>query len=395
MTTAQSLRSVNSGSTPTAPAPDDALISIRNLTKRFQRRSGGSMVVPVDDVSLDVREGEFLVLLGPSGCGKTTLLRCIAGLERPDSGEIAIDGQAVFSSARNVFTAPSQRSLSMIFQSYALWPHMTIFENIAYPLRSRKTPRADIRKRVLDALDMVGLTHLEKQFPGQISGGQQQRIAFARAVVSDVKVILFDEPLSNVDAKVREQLRLELIELQRQLGFTGVYVTHDQTEAMDLAHRIAVLQDGRVEQLGTPDEIYRAPRSRYVAEFIGSANFVNAKVSAIDGDLVRVEAVEGDAFASVGSASEVAVGDDVAIMFRPQDAELVAGTSAAENRWPGVIHTAKFLGAHWQYHVSIGDRLIQVWSSSRVPLSEGDEVQIVTDPSSLVTFSSSASKVQS
>jgi iron(III) transport system ATP-binding protein len=372
----------------TVQASSTSLITIRNLTKQFKRRSGASVVVPVDNVSLDVHEGEFLVLLGPSGCGKTTLLRCIAGLERPDGGAISIDGSTVYSSSDKVFASPSERSLSMIFQSYALWPHMTIFENIAYPLRSRKAPKEGVRQRVMDALDMVGLANLERQYPGQISGGQQQRVALARAVVCDVKVVLFDEPLSNVDAKVREQLRLELVELQRRLGFTGIYVTHDQTEAMDIAHRIAVLNNGRIEQLGTPREVYAEPSSRYVAEFIGSANFVSAKVLAVDGEKLTVTSELGAAVAGVGSTSGIAVGSEVTIMFRPQAVELVAGTASADNRWPGTIHTAKFLGAHWQYYVTVGEQLIQVWSPNRAPFAEGDEVVVVTNPKNVVALPS-------
>ena len=385
---------MNLHSAATSVESNDALISIRNLSKSFKRRSSGSTVGPVDDISLDVREGELLVFIGPNGCGKTTLLRCIAGLERPDSGDISIDGRTVFSSSRKIFVSASQRSLSMIFQSYALWPHMTIFENIAYPLRSRRSPKHGIRERVMQALEMVGLASLEKQYPGQISGGQQQRVALARAVVSDVKVVLFDEPLSNVDAKVREQLRLELIDLQRHLGFTGVYVTHDQTEAMDLADRIAVLREGRVQQLGTSNEVYRAPESRYVAEFIGSANFVSAKVVEVVGERALVSTVLGDAAINIGSTLKIAIGDEVTLMFRPQAVDLAASAPRSPNRWPGVIHTSKFLGAHWQYHVRVGEQLIQVWSNDRSPFSEGDPVLVVTDPSNLVALSSKSSKVR-
>lgn len=395
MTTARSATRLAPKPVQTSPDAAPALISIRDLTKRFKRQSGGSTVTPVDDVSLDVREGELLVLLGPSGCGKTTLLRCIAGLERPDSGEISIGGQIVYSSGHNVFKAPSQRSLSMIFQSYALWPHMTIFDNIAYPLRSRQAPKAGIRQRVMDALDMVGLASLEKQYPGQISGGQQQRVALARAVVGDVKVILFDEPLSNVDAKVREQLRLELIELQRRLGFTGVYVTHDQTEAMHLAHRIAVLQDGRVEQLGTPDEVYRAPETRYVAEFIGSANFVEAKVVAVDRESIRVDSAMGEATAAIGENLHLAVGHDVTLMFRPHAAALEAETASGPNRWPGVIHTAKFLGAHWEYHVAVADGSLLVWSHDAARFVDGDAVVVVIDPNAMVALPENTSQAGS
>ncbi|HTM76427.1 MAG TPA: ABC transporter ATP-binding protein [Devosia sp.] len=239
-------------------------IRVRNLIKSFRRQGGGGEVIPVNAVSLDVAADEMLVLLGPSGCGKTTLLRCIAGLERPDSGEIFINDEPVYSSEKGIFLPPDKRPISMVFQSYALWPHMTLFENVAYPLRARNVKGDDIRRRTLETLDVVGLAALANQYPGQISGGQQQRVALARAVVSQTGVVLFDEPLSNVDARVREQLRLEIRRMQRAFGFSGLYVTHDQSEAMAVADRIAVLNDGHMEQIGTPEDVSLFESYRYI-----------------------------------------------------------------------------------------------------------------------------------
>ncbi|WP_324278085.1 ABC transporter ATP-binding protein [Blastococcus brunescens] len=241
--------------TPDTPtASSTPVVEVSNLVKRFRRESG-AVVNAIDDVSFEVAAGDFVVLLGPSGCGKTTLLRAIAGLETPDQGAIRIGGRAVFSAADRVEVPPERRDISMIFQSYALWPHMTAFKNVAYPLQSRrgrKVAKDEIARRVRQALELVGVGELETQYPGQMSGGQQQRIALARALVNNDELVLFDEPLSNVDAKVREQLRFELVSMQRKLGFSALFVTHDQTEAMELAHRIAVLDSGRIAQFGTP-----------------------------------------------------------------------------------------------------------------------------------------------
>ncbi|HEX6511766.1 MAG TPA: ABC transporter ATP-binding protein, partial [Chloroflexota bacterium] len=244
------------------------LVSHVSKTYRTRQRE----VVALADVSLAVADGEILVLLGPSGCGKTSLLRCIAGLERPDQGEIFIHGKAVFASSSGLALPPEDRHLSMVFQSYALWPHMSVFENVAYPLRNLKLKDAEVRERTTAVLGVVGLADYAAAYPGQLSGGQQQRVALARAVVANEGVVLFDEPLSNLDAKVRDRLRVELLALHRDIGFSALYVTHDQTEATALGDRIAVMDVGTVAQVGTPPEIYRQPNSRYVAQFIGSAN---------------------------------------------------------------------------------------------------------------------------
>lgn len=352
-------------------------IRIENLTKSFRRRSDGGVVIPVDDVSLDISESELLVLLGPSGCGKTTLLRCIAGLERPDAGEIWIGEQLVYSSKKGVFVPPNKREISMIFQSYALWPHMNIFDNVAYPLRSRGGQRDHVDRQVKRALEMVNLGHLARQYPGQISGGQQQRVALARAVVSDSRLVLFDEPLSNVDAKVREQLRLELAALQAELRFTGVYVTHDQSEAMELADRIAVLRDGRIEQCDTPAGVYAKPASRYVADFIGTANIFLSTVKEA-GENVAVSSPIGDVtIRPTDNSRDFVPGEEVWIMIRPQAVQLANKPNGGQaNCWPGTVTSAKFVGSHVQYLINIEGQRVQAWSHEVTSLSAGDAVWV-------------------
>ncbi|HUN47415.1 MAG TPA: ABC transporter ATP-binding protein, partial [Stellaceae bacterium] len=261
---------------------------IRGLSKSF-----GSRRV-VDDVSLDVADGEFVVILGPSGCGKTTTLRLVAGLEAPDAGSIAIDGRTVSAPAERLFVRPERRGIGMVFQSYAIWPHMTVFENVAFPLRVRRLRGADIAAKVRAVLERVGLAGEAQRPATQLSGGQMQRVALARALVYDPALLLFDEPLSNLDLKLRERLRVELRELQQRAGITSLYVTHDQAEAVELADRIVVMEGGKVAQVGPPAELYRRPRTRFVAEFIADANIFEGAVMAHAGpEVVRVLTAEG------------------------------------------------------------------------------------------------------
>jgi iron(III) transport system ATP-binding protein len=337
------------------------VVRVRDLQKTFTR-TDGTPVTAVDHVSLEITSGEFVVLLGPSGCGKTTLLRCIAGLERPDAGEIVIKGETMFDSGAGIEVQPQGRHLSMIFQSYALWPHMTAFDNVAYPLRSRKVPKDEIDERVYDTLKLVGIPELGEQHPGDMSGGQQQRVALARALVAGDDLVLFDEPLSNVDAKVRDQLRFELLQMQREIGFSAIYVTHDQIEAMELAHRIAVMNSGRVAQLGTPREIYEMPTSRYVADFIGTANELHGTLERRgEGDQVTVATAIGDV-AAVADDS-LAIGDDVVVVFRPERCTFSASQTPDVNSWKGDIQASIFLGSHTEHVVRVGDDVdFLVWS---------------------------------
>lgn len=352
---------------------NQSIVWVENLTKHF-RRENGTIVPAVDDVSLQVRPGEFVVLLGPSGCGKTTLLRCVAGLEKPDAGRIQIHDAAMFDAARRLNVMPEKRSVSMIFQSYALWPHMTAFANVAYPLQSRGVSAGTIAGRVNDALRLVGILDLARQFPSQMSGGQQQRVALARSIVSQDKVILFDEPLSNVDAKVREQLRIELMEMQRALGFAALYVTHDQTEAMALAHRIAVMRNGRVAQIGAPREIYERPTSYYVANFIGTTNEIPGRIQSRAGDDgVTVSTALGTVVA-IAATTALGPGSDVMVVFRPERCVLSLSQPAGPNAWQGTVEASLFLGAHIEHVIRVGDQTFQVWKGGGQLFERGTEV---------------------
>ncbi len=255
---------------------------LEDLTKVFPQRDGNGEVVAVDHVSLTIHEGEFVTLLGPSGCGKTTTLRMVSGFELPTAGRVLLDGQDIS------FRPPNKRDMAMVFQSYALFPHMNVFNNVAYGLRAHHVSRSKIRERVQDALEMMELGKLAERRPHELSGGQQQRVALARSLVIEPRVLLFDEPLSNLDAKLRVQMRSEIHNLQRRLNITSMYVTHDQVEAMALSDQVVIMNEGRIEQIGPPEEIYRRPASRFVADFIGRANFVEAKIEAVQDHAVTV-----------------------------------------------------------------------------------------------------------
>lgn len=360
-------------------------IQITNVTKRY-RRAGGATITPVDNISLTVAQNELVVLLGPSGCGKTTLLRCVAGLETPDEGEIVIDGRVVFSSAKGIFVPPDQRRLSMIFQSYALWPHMTVAQNVGYPLEGQKLPAAEIARRVGQALELVGVGGLEQQFPGRISGGQQQRVALARALVSNSSVVLFDEPLSNVDAQVRNQLRFELKRMQRQIGFSGLYVTHDQAEAMELGHRVAVLQSGRIAALDTPRRVYEEPTNHYVASFVGVSNFLDGHVRSVADGRTVVETRFG-LFETGALEQSFAPGSAVQLVLRPEKISLDAAAPSGEarNTIPVRVEAQLFSGAYTEYVVSAEEQVFRVWSHDDTlrSFAEGDSAWLSIKPAAL------------
>ena len=355
------------------------IVEVRSLVKHFVREDK-SVVPAIDNVDLDVHPGEFVVLLGPSGCGKTTLLRCIAGLEKPDTGSIQIQGKQVFNSGLGLVVPPERRSISMIFQSYALWPHMSAFDNIAYPLQSRNVPKETIAERVHGALKLVGIPELAQQYPAQMSGGQQQRIALARAIVSNDDLVLFDEPLSNVDAKVREQLRIELLEMQRKLGFSALYVTHDQTEAMALAHRVAIIRLGKIVQIGTPREVYERPMSRYVARFVGTTNELNGTVVAPpSGGTVRVATELGEIVA-VASNPDFKTGDKVAVVIRPERCRLSTDEPTGPIKWSGTVEAALFLGSHTEHVVRIGEKSFLEWSVGSELRKTGERIWLSVAP---------------
>jgi iron(III) transport system ATP-binding protein len=339
------------------------MLSIDNLHKSFQA-SGGGPVRAVDGVSLSVPQGRILTLLGPSGCGKTTTLRCIAGLERPDGGRIVIGEETVFDSARGIFVPPSDRGIGMVFQSYAIWPHMSVFENVAFPLRvsrARKYSAAEIRDKVKLALDMVRLPGFERRSATELSGGQQQRLALARGLVHEPRILLLDEPLSNLDAKLREQMRFELKHLQRTLRVTTVYVTHDQSEALALSDEIAVFNAGRIAQRGPPQDIYGHPSSRFVADFVGSANFFPGKVARpADGEgLTEVATAHGPFRCRF--ADKVEPGAAVVVTARPEDLMLtLVPPGDGMNALAGTVAGRVFLGDVIDYVVNIGDSELRI-----------------------------------
>jgi iron(III) transport system ATP-binding protein len=364
-------------------------IQLENLSKTFVRRSGEE-VRAIDDVSLTVEPGEFLVLLGPSGCGKTTLLRSLAGLEVPTSGRIVVNGRPLFDSAKRINVPPEQREMGMIFQSYALWPHMTVFDNVAYPLRSRGVPKKQVPADVERALALVSILELATQFPGQISGGQQQRVALARALVAQTGIVLFDEPLSNVDAKVREQLRVELKRMHTELGFTGVYVTHDQEEAMALATRIAVLHRGRCEQLAPPADVYRRPSTLVVARFIGTLNELDGEVTEVQDDHFVVRCAIGEI--ATRRADGLTVGDAVTVGMRPEDVQIVNGDAAAgqSNLWQGETEFATFLGPRNEYLIRVGGVELRATARSGSRVGAGETVRFHIEPQDVHVFGRTA-----
>lgn len=310
-------------------------VTIQSLTKRF-----GDTIV-INSIGIDVAEGEFLVLLGPSGCGKTTTLRCVAGLEGIDGGAISIGDEVVSTATDSV---PSERrQIGMVFQSYAVWPHLTVFENVAFPLKLQRVPREDIQRRVEATLELVGLGGFGKRGAHQLSGGQLQRVALARAVVAEPRVLLFDEPLSNLDAALRERMRFELRQLQQKLGITSIYVTHDQQEAMVVADRIALMQDGRIIQIDAPEAIYNAPTSLFAARFIGNANVVPATVIATGAE-TRLSLHGGPEL--VSSSVGVDVGETVHVMIRPEQIRVrdPQEGQGLPNRMDGSVAGNVFLG---------------------------------------------------
>jgi ABC-type Fe3+/spermidine/putrescine transport system ATPase subunit len=341
-------------------------------------------VTAVNDVDLTLYQEEILVLLGPSGCGKSTLLRCLAGLEHPDTGTITIGGETVFDSERRISLPPNERDVNMMFQSYALWPHMTLEANVAYPLRVEGEKKTAALRRANEYLELVGLGGLGKQYAGSVSGGQAQRAALARTLISEPAVALFDEPLSNVDAKVRARLRAELRRIHREVGFTAVYVTHDQTEAMGVASRIAVMREGRIAQLGDPVDVYETPFDRYAAQFIGEANLLDAEVVGSDGEHVTASTTLGPIrvpaknFALVGI--EPATGSAVTLMIRPEYLRVGREPTAeagGANTWTARIESSVFAGSHTEYVCIAEDVELLVWEmAAPVPLIEGDLVTL-------------------
>ena len=322
-------------------------VRLEHISKIYQDPKTGKDFYAVKDISLEITPGSFVTLLGPSGCGKTTTLRMIAGFESPDEGEIYLGGEAI-----NALT-PNKRDTAMVFQSYALLPHYNIFDNVAYGLKLRKMDKNTIREKVTKILALVGLEGMEERMTNQLSGGQQQRVALARALVLEPGVLLFDEPLSNLDAKLRVTMRTEIRRIQQEAGITAIYVTHDQSEAMALSDQIIIMEKGVVAQIGTPQEIYYHPASEFVADFIGEANFLKGKLSDKNGDCGSVT-VEGHMVPVVG-VSEQPVGKDCTLVLRPESAIL-----ADSGVLPCKVIVSCFMGSYQNYHVMVGDTLVKI-----------------------------------
>jgi iron(III) transport system ATP-binding protein len=342
-------------------------------------------VPAVRGVSFDVAPGEQLTLLGPSGCGKTTTLRAIAGLEQPTAGEIHIGGAPVYSSASRVNIPAEKRGLSMVFQSYAIWPHMTVFENVAYGLRVRRESKEQIAEKVDRALDMVQMRPYRDRGASQLSGGQQQRVALARAFVFQPSVLLFDEPLSNLDAKLRADMRIELRELQHRLGITSVYVTHDLEEALAMSDRIVVMRDGLIAQIGSPSDIYNLPRNAFVADFVGSANLIRGRnrTDLAMGDAVALETTAGHIVH--GMAHGRPAGAEPTFSIRTVHLTLTAQKPAHErNVWPVRVERSVFQGDFTQTIVLWGEQRVTIRAAAMAPLAEGSDAYLSVDPKRVV-----------
>lgn len=358
------------------------MLSVKSLHTDYAA-ADGQVVNAVQDVSFDVPDGGLFTLLGPSGCGKTTTLRSIAGLERPKSGSIDVGGCVVFSSEQRIFVAPNRRNFGMVFQSYAIWPHMNVFKNVSFPLEVRKQrpSRKEIAERVMRVLAAVRLADFVDRDATKLSGGQQQRLALARALIMEPRLLLLDEPLSNLDAKLREAMRFELKRMQRELGLTTIYVTHDQSEALALSHEIAVMNDGRIVQIGSPRDIYERPRNKFVADFVGNTNFLpGTMLSAAAGNgRCRVATPLGEINAQC--VDDIGQGAAVAVSVRPEDVELSEDALVGEeddNLCVATVAAKVFLGDYLDFQVKVGEcvLLARVHPSLRTPTGHSINVRM-------------------
>lgn len=347
-----------------------AVVSVYNLRKAF------GQVQAVNGVSFDVGEGEIVTLLGESGCGKTTTLRVIAGLEENEDGQVILGGEVVSDPARGKFLPPEKRKIGMVFQSYAIWPHMTVFENVAFPLKIRRVAFSEINNRVEEILTMVGLTELKLRLATQLSGGQQQRVAIARALACDPAILLMDEPLSNLDAKLRERMRFELRDMQKRFGIATLYVTHDQAEAMVLSDRVIVMKDGSIEQVGTPQEIYENPQSHFVSDFIGMANFMMGEVIEIKNGKCRVR-ISGNNRELIMHAGKLSEPGRLLVLVRPESLEVGrVGELPPENTWLALVEVAAYFGDHREYILRDADLTLRVKTGPKVILNRGEQVAV-------------------
>lgn len=359
-----------------------AELKLQHIYKRF------GDVTAVGDFNLEVADGEFISFLGPSGCGKTTILRMIAGFEKPTEGIIAIGDEEVSNAGKGYFLAPEKRGIGMVFQSYAVWPHMNVVDNVGYPLKIQNVPKEERHQRVMKMLELVHLEEYGERFPNQLSGGQQQRVALARALVARPSLLLLDEPLSNLDAKLRVYMRTEIRKIQQRIGITSVYVTHDQSEAMALSDKVIIMNGGHIEQVGSPTEIYQYPATHFVADFIGSANFVPAKVKSVSSQGKKLESKAGPGL-EIGTAlvemfgqefttkciqGELAPGDSVEVVIRPEAIEL-----ADDGEVKAEVTSSTYMGQMQDYVVNVGDKELVTETynpSSKKVYNPGDTVYL-------------------
>jgi iron(III) transport system ATP-binding protein len=356
------------------------MLLVRDLYKSFA--TGFGEVKAVDRIGFEVPRGTFFSLLGPSGCGKTTTLRCIAGLERPEKGEIEVEGAVVFSSNETIFIPPHQRNIGMVFQSYAIWPHMNVFDNVAFPLRIvQKIPKRDVAEKVEKALALVHLEELKERPATNLSGGQQQRLALARAVVREPKLLLLDEPLSNLDAKLRDEMRSELKRVQRTLGLTTVYVTHDQTEALSMSDTVAVMNEGRIIQIEEPKRIYEHPVNQFVADFIGAANLIPGILASSEGqgNLCVVETSCGSL--RCANSGKGKTGGKVLFAVKPEDIQLSSNPSESLlPGWSGKVEQISFLGGFVDYRISVGELTLRARVHPSIFFRPGEKVYLGFQP---------------
>ena len=352
-------------------------ISIKGLNKNYY--SEGKTIKALDQVDLTIPANRIFTLLGPSGCGKTTLLRCIVGLEMPDAGEIAIGDEVVFSAEKAIYVPPDRRGLGMVFQTYAIWPHMNVFDNVAYPLQTRNEPKEEIVRKVARTLHFVQLDGFEKRPATKLSGGQQQRVALARALVAEPKVILFDEPLSNLDAKLREETRKELRAFLMELKITAVYVTHDRIEALSLSDTVAVMKSGRIIETGTPREIYFDSDRRFVADFIGRANFIEGRVAEVGEPYTMIDSAIGPI--ACEKKIEASPGKAVTVCIRPEFIRVLPNNQPdGRNIFRGRVESLIFVGDAYEGEIRVGETLLIFRIEPTTAVREGEEIALHFDP---------------